>query len=153
MLLRLFDGKGELLRDQIQKFLRGTGSAPSDYVTRGWLYEEKKVFYLTTPVDIAQAWIGKQRKGMVSDYDQSMFLIGACFENSGINTTETLNNPNFRPHPALGALLAWQKTHGATTQIRNAAILASQLYRNWEAKNQTKVEQLKLFDQLGEEYH
>ena len=153
MLLRLFDGKGELPRDQIQKFLRGTGSAPSDYVTRGWLYEEKKIFYLTTPVDIAQAWIGKHRKGMISDYDQSMFLIGACFENSGINTTETLNNPNFRPHPALGGLLAWQKSHGATTQIRNAAILASQLYRNWEAKNQTKVEQLKLFDHLGEEYH
>ena len=29
--LRLFDGVKELPRDQIQKFLRGTGIAPSDF--------------------------------------------------------------------------------------------------------------------------
>ena len=153
MFLRLFDGKAELARDQMQKFLRGTGSAPSDFVNRGWCLEKKKIFNLTPPLEIAFAWIGKHRKSMTSDYDQSMFLIGACFENSGINATDTLKNPNFRPHPALGAILTWQKTHGATTQIRNASTLALQLYRNWEAKNQIKVEQLKLFDHLGEEYH
>jgi hypothetical protein len=27
---------------------------------------------------------------MTSDYDQAAFLIGACFENSGINATDTL---------------------------------------------------------------
>ena len=52
-------------------------------------------------------------KGMTSDYDQAMFFIGSCYEGSGINASETLNNANFRPHPALGAILAWFKSHGS----------------------------------------
>ncbi|MDP1561791.1 MAG: hypothetical protein Q8M16_10365 [Pirellulaceae bacterium] len=151
MLLRLFDGKAELARDQIQKFLRGTGSAPSDFVDRGWVTERKKVFHLVPPLEVAESWVGKQRKGMTSDYDQAMFFIGACFENSGINASETLNNPNFLPHPALGGLLTWFKTHGADSPTRNAASTASQLYRSWEAKNQPKAAQLSLFDMLGED--
>lgn len=151
MLLRLFDGKAELPRDQIQKFLRGTGSAPSDFEARDWVFEKKKVFHLVSPVESARQWVGKQRKGMTSDYDQAMYFIGACFENSGINATETLNNPNFRPHPALGAILTWFKTHGADSPVRNAAAIASQLYKAWEAKNQPKAKELTLFDHLGEE--
>lgn len=151
MLLRLFDGKALLPRDQIQKFLRGTGSGPSDFVDRGWVIEKKKVFYLVPPLEIAQQWVGKQRRGMSSDYDQAMYLIGACFEGSGINASDTLNNPNFRPHPALGAILSWFKTHGADSTVRNAATLASQLYRTWAGKNQTKADQLILFDELGED--
>ena len=151
MLLRLFDGKAELPRDQIQKFLRGTGSAPSDFIARGWVVEQKKIFYIVPPPEIAQQWVGKQRKGMISDYDQAMFFIGACFEASGINASETLNNPNFLPHPALGAILTWFKTHGADSPTRNAASLALQLYRSWEGKNQAKAAQLSLFDMLGED--
>ena len=146
MFLRLFDGKAELERDQMQKFLRGTGSAPSDFVNRGWCFEKKKIFYLTPPLEIALAWIGKHRRGMTSDYDQAAFLIGACFEGSGINANETLNNSNFKPHPALSALLTWHKTHGATNQIRNAAAIASSLYRTWESKHQTpEFKQMALF--------
>jgi hypothetical protein len=151
MLLRLFDGISELLRDQMQKFLRGTGSAPSDFVSRGWVYEKQKIFYLTSPTDLAQAWIGRHRKGLQSDYDQAMFLIGTCFEGSGINASETLNNENFNPHPALGAILTWFKTHGAGSPTRNAAITASKLYQTWESRNQAKVQQLSLFETLGEE--
>ncbi len=151
MLLRLFDGKAELPRDQIQKFLRGTGSAPSDFESRGWVTEKKKVFYLVPPLELAQRWVGKQRKGMTSDYDQAMYFIGACFENSGINASETLNNPNFRPHPALGAILSWFKTHGADSPTRNAAVIAAQLYRTWAAKHQEKERELMLFEDLGEE--
>ena len=151
MLLRLFDGKGELPRDQIQKFLRGTGSSPSDFASRGWVTEQKKIFYLVSPMEIAQAWIGKHRKSLTSDYDQAMLLIGACYEGSGINANETLGNANFRPHPALGALLTWHKTHGANSKVRNAATMASQLYRAWESKHQDKVKELTLFDHLGEE--
>lgn len=151
MLLRLFDGIDTLPRDQMQKFLRGTGSAPSDFVDRGWVYEEKKIFYLTSPLEIAQSWIGKRRKGLLSDYDQAMFFIGACYEGSGINANETFNNENFKPHPALGAILSWFKTHGADSQVRNAAVIAAQLYQNWEKKNQKKANQLSLFDQMGEE--
>jgi len=152
MFLRLFDGKGELARDQMQKFLRGTGSAPSDFVDRGWCFEKKKMFYLTPPLDIALAWIGKHRKGMTSDYDQAAFFIGACFDGSGINANDTLNNPNFKPHPALSALLTWHRTHGATTEIRNAAAIASSLYRTWESKHQTpELKQLSLFFSEEEE--
>ena len=146
MFLRLFDGKPELARDQMQKFLRGTGSAPSDFVNRGWCFEKKKIFYLTPPLEIALAWIGKHRRGMTSDYDQAAFLIGACFEGSGINANDTLNNPNFKPHPALSVLLTWHRTHGATNQIRNAAAIALSLYRTWESKHQTpEYKQLSLF--------
>lgn len=151
MLLRLFDGVDTLPRDQIQKFLRGTGSAPSDFVERGWLYEEKKIFYLTSPLEIARSWIGKRRKGLQSDYDQAMFFIGACFEGSGINANETFNNENFKPHPALGAILSWFKTHGADSQVRNGAVISAQLYQNWEKRNQKKANQLTLFDMMGEE--
>jgi putative DNA methylase len=151
MLLRVFDGRSELPRDQMQKYLRGTGSAPSDFIERGWVNEQKKVFHLVPSLEVASSWVGRQRKGLTSDYDQAMFFIGACIENSGINASETLSNPNFQPHPALGGVLAWFKTHGADTVTRNAASTALQLYRTWETKNQTKAAQLSLFDSLGED--
>jgi hypothetical protein len=151
MLLRLFDGVAELPRDQIQKFLRGTGSAPSDFESRGWVMESKKVFHLVPPIDLARRWIGKQRSELTSDYDQAMFFVGACIDGSGINASDTLNNPNFRPHPALGALLVWFKTHLADSSSRTAATIASQLYRAWESKSQPKAKELTLFDHLGEE--
>lgn len=151
MLLRLFDGGSQLPRDQIQKYLRGTGSAPSDFVSRGWIYEEKKVFHLTSPLDLALNWVGRHRRGMQSDYDQAMFLIGACFQGSGINASETLHNENFTPHPALGAILTWFKTHGADSPTRNAATTAASLYHTWESRNQAKVKQLNLFELMGEE--
>ena len=146
MFLRLFDGSTELARDQMQKFLRGTGTAPSDFLSRGWCFEKDKVFYVTPPVEIAREWQGKHRRGMTSDYDQAAFLIGACFEGSGINASETLNNTNFKSHPALGALLTWHKAHGATNEIRNAASIAAHLHRTWQSKNQTpKMQQRQLF--------
>lgn len=106
----------------------------------------KKVFHLTPPDEMAQEWIGRHRKGLRSDYDQAMFLIGACYEGSGINVNETLNNTNFKPHPALGALLTWQKTHGADKHVRAAAVTASDLYQGWTDRNKPKVAQLSLFD-------
>ena len=146
MFLRLFDGSVELARDQMQKFMRGTGSAPSGFLDRGWCTEKSKIFYLTSPLDLAREWVGRHRRGMTSDYDQAAFLIGACFEGSGININETLSNPNFKPHPALSALLTWHRTHGATTAIRNAASVAAHLYRTWEAKHQTpEFKQMQLF--------
>ena len=114
MLLRLFDGTTELARDQMQKFLRGTGCGPSDFLDREWVTEKNKVFTLVPALDMARGWIGKKRKTMTSDYDQAMFFVGACHEGSGINASETLNNPNFRPHPALGSLLQWFRSTAAT---------------------------------------
>ena len=82
-----------------------------------------------------------------------MFLIGACYENSGISVNETLNNPNFTPHPATQDILDWFTRHGGDAQMKNAARLAKQLYGKWEASNKPKVEavQRSLFDMLDGE--
>jgi hypothetical protein len=148
-LLRLFDGVDELPRDQMQKFLRGTGIAPSEFESRGWCSEEKKVYHLTSPLELARAWQGKHRRGMTTDYDQAAFLIGACFENSGINATETLTNDHFRPHPALASLLDWFATRGATQDIRNGASRAKTILRSWRGKNEKQVKQMTLFFEEG----
>src|SRR5205814_1306433 len=125
--------------------LRGTGIAPSDFEARGWCSEEKRVYLLTLPLDVARAWQGKHRRGMTSDYDQAAFLIGACCENSGINATDTLSNGNFKPHAALGALLEWFSTRGATSEIRNAASRAQTILRSWRAKHEKQAQQISMF--------
>ena len=144
--LRLFDGQVAVPRDQIQKFLRGTGSAPADFEDRGWCRHEKKVYHIVPPLEIARGWVGKHRRGMTSDYDQAAFLIGACVDNSGINVTATLGNSNFAPHPALESLLDWFARRGATTDIRNAASRAGSILRHWNATHPRTDQQLTLFD-------
>ena len=111
--LRLFRKKNELPRDQLQKFLRGTGVSPDEFEQRGWCKEQKKVFILTPALEWAMNWKGKSRKSMARDFDQTYFLIGACYANSGINVRETLNSGSFVPHPAIGDLLNWFVLHGA----------------------------------------
>lgn len=143
--LRVFDGVAEQARDQMQKYLRGTGLAPGEFEERGWCLERQKVYHLTAPLDIARAWHGKQRRAMTSDYDQTMFLIGSCFEGSGINVSETLRNENFRPHPALAALLEWHVRRGTTNEIRNAASRALLIYQSWERAHEDQVKQMSLF--------
>ena len=149
--LRLFDAVTQQPRDQMQKLLRGTTIDPKEYEERGWCKETQKVYHLTSPLEIAQEWFGKHRRRLTSDYDQAMVLIGASFPGSGINVTDTLNNTNFRPHPALGRLLKWHTTHGATQRVRDAAVIAVQLYANWESQHQDVTQQLKLFFDDGEE--
>lgn len=143
--LRVFDGKTEIARDQMQKFLRGTGMAPDEFVARGWCKEEHKIFHAAMPLELAQSWIGRHRNKLTYDYDQAMYLIGACFEGSGINATDTLKNENFNPHPALKSLLEWHTRRGATSQIRNAAIRAVTIYNSWAATHTEKARQLELF--------
>lgn len=144
---RLFYELCEVPRDQMQKFLRGTGIAPSDFEERGWCSEKNKVFILTPPVELARAWKGTSRKGMARDFDQAMFLVGACFEGSDIRVIDTLDSPNFAPHPATAEIVDWLGRHGGSQDIRYAAQRARTIYRSWLAKNKIKVEeQLKLFD-------
>ena len=144
---RLFYETTQVPRDQMQKFLRGTGIAPSDFEERSWCSESKKVFTLTPPVELARAWKGASRKGMARDFDQTMFLVGGCIEGSNIRVTDTLDSPNFAPHPATVELVDWLTKHGGSQEIRFAARRARTIYRDWMAKNKGKVEeQLKLFD-------
>jgi hypothetical protein len=72
---------------------------------------------------------------MSRDLDQTLFLIGACCADSGIRVAETLNNPNFEPHPAVPDLLDWMSRRSGSAAIRVAAGVAKQLYTQWLADN------------------
>lgn len=147
--LRIFAGKSEIPRDQMQKYLKGTGIGPSDFLTRGWTEEKKKIFYWVSPLEFSQERIDK--KGILSrDFDQAMLLVGACYPESGINTKKILDE-KFKPHPALGHLLDWLVHNGADSAMRTATTMARQLYTRWEADHQTVVQQqISLFDMEGE---
>ncbi|WP_437203379.1 DUF1156 domain-containing protein [Planctomicrobium sp. SH664] len=150
--LRLFADRDSLERDQMQKYLRGTGVSPSEFLERGWCSEEKKIFTITPPLEWAQQWKGKARKGMSRDFDQTFFLIGACYDESGIKASDTLNSGSFVPHPAISDLLDWFGKHGSDAEMKAAARRAKQIYSTWLAKNKPKVDsQLSLFDLDGGE--
>lgn len=144
---RIFYETTQVPRDQMQKFLRGTGIAPSDFEERGWCSEKTKVFTLTPPIELAREWKGAARKGMARDFDQTMFMVGGCVEGSNIRVVDTLNSDAFRPHPATDELIDWLCRHGGTQEIKFAAQRARTIYRDWLSKNKTKAEeQLRLFD-------
>jgi len=150
---RLFADRTNLPRDQMSKFLRGTGVAPQEFLERGWCEERQKVFYMVSPLEWAQSWKGVPRNSLARDFDQTMFMVGACFENSGIKMSDTLDNPKFTPHPATADILDWLTRHGGNDKIKTAAWTARQLYNSWRAKsqNQKKVEEQRtLFDLLDE---
>jgi len=146
-LLRIFQGTVSRERGEMQKYMRGTGTSPDEFIKLGWCIERNKVYHLSSPLEIATAWKGKQRARMTSDFEQAMVLTGACYANSGINAEATLNNENFRPHPGLRGLLEWFATKGGDSDVRNAANRAMTLFRTWEANNRDKRAQLALFEE------
>jgi putative DNA methylase len=143
--LRIFDGKTELARDQMQKLLRGSGIAPDEFTSRGWASEEKKVFHLADPLDFARDWQGKHRRRLTADLDQALVLVGACYDGSGINASDTLKNDNFKPHPALKGLLEWLGKRAPNQPMRNASSRALSIYNAWAASNKDAVVQMSLF--------
>ena len=143
--LRIFGGKTEVVRDQMQKFLRGSGLAPDEFEQRGWCSEKSKVFTMTEPLDFARNWQGRHKRKLTSDLDQALVLIGACFDSSGINASDTLKNENFKPHAALKALLEWMSKRAANQQTRNASSRALSIYNAWAASHQPQVKQMTLF--------
>ena len=76
--LRIFDATPAVKRDQMQKFLRGSGVTPDDFEQRGWCSEQAKVFSMVPPLSFAQAWYGKHRRRLTADLDQALVLLGAC---------------------------------------------------------------------------
>jgi SAM-dependent methyltransferase len=149
---RLFADKTSVPRDQMQKYLRGTGVAPQEFIDRGWCEEKAKVFTPISPLDWALSMRGIRRDAISRDFDQVMFMVGACCEGSGIKLSDTLDNQNFKPHPATESVLDWLIRHGSNTTIKTAARTALQLYRSWVAKNQKKVQvERTLFDLIDEE--
>lgn len=150
--LRLFADRTSLDRDQIQKHLRGTGVSPTEFLERGWCSEARKVFTITPPLEWAQQWKGQSRKKMSRDFDQTYFLIGASYEESGIKVSDTLNSGSFVPHPAIGDLLDWFVKHGSDDDMKAAAYRAKQIYSTWLAKNKPQAEaQQTLFDLESDE--
>ena len=145
--LRIFDGKTEVARDQMQKFMKGSGSAPDEFEQRGWCTEKNKVFTLVDPLDFARDWHGRQKRRLTADLDQALVLIGACFDGSGINAADTVKNENFKPHVALKPLLEWLHKRGADQPTRHAASRAVSIYNAWAATQAAKPKQSSLFEE------
>ena len=145
--LRIFDGKTEIARDQMQKFMKGSGSAPDEFEQRGWCTEKNKVFTLVDPLAFARDWHGRQKRRLTADLDQALVFIGACFDGSGINAADTLRNDNFKPHVALKPLLEWLHKRGADQATRNAASRAVSIYNAWAATQAAKPKQSSLFEE------
>lgn len=148
--LRIFDGKTEVPRDQMQKFLRGSGIAPDEFEQRGWCTEKNKVFTMVEPLGFAREWSGQHRNRLISDLDQALVLLGACFENSGINALDTLKNGNFKPHPALKSLIEWLSSHGGAQETRFAALRAQSIYNNWASSNPRMIQKSLIFKEWEE---
>jgi hypothetical protein len=137
--LRIFDRALLVDRNDMVKYLRGTGTAPSLFEANGWCSDHRKAYQLCDPLQFARSWRGKHRKGMSRDLDQTLFLVGACFADSGIRVDETLNNPGFEPHPAVPDLLDWMSKRGGSEAIRAAAEVAKQLYAKWLGDNRERA--------------
>lgn len=145
--LRTFGTAAELKRDQLQKFLKGSITTPDEFEQRGWCTEKSKVFTRVNPLVFARDWSGKHRRRLTSDLDQALVLIGACFDGSGINASDTLKNENFKPHVALKPLLEWLHRNGPDQPTRNAASRAVSIYNAWAASQATKPIQGSLFEE------
>jgi putative DNA methylase len=138
--LRIFRKTDEVPNDQLQKTLRGTGMSPADFEKRGWCEKDGKVFRMVEPLAWARAWKGQNRKGMARDLDQTLFLIGASYTDSGINVWDTLNSATFRHHPAIPDLLPWFVKNGANQTVKEAAYRAQRLYEDWMERNKPAVQ-------------
>ncbi|SOC48217.1 hypothetical protein SAMN05892877_14312 [Rhizobium subbaraonis] len=144
--LRTFGSAVDLQRDQLQKFLKGSITTTDEFVQRGWCSEKNKVFTRAAPLDFTREWSGKHRRRLTSDMDQALVLIGACFDNSGINASDTLKNENFKPHVALRPLLEWFHRNGPDQVTRNAASRAVSIYKTWQSSQAPQPVQASLFD-------
>jgi hypothetical protein len=145
--LRIFADKNQIERDQMQKFLRGSGVGPSDFIARGWCKEtnQPKAFVWVETLEFSKE--KKSLKNLRRDLDQALFLVGACYTGSGINLKTEMDDNEFKPNPALSELLDWLGVHGPTSEFRTASYTARQLFINWSAANQkVMMKQLSLFD-------
>lgn len=150
--LRIFRDTNEVPRDQMQKYLRGTGVAPSEFEERGWCMEKKKVYYLS-PLEQARLLIDKKRRLLHADHDQAMLLIGASFEDSGINVMAVLSQAQFKPHAALAPLLDWYGRHGASVEIGKRLSKHARCIKSGERasteQSSAQPAQLGLFEMTG----
>ena len=142
--LRIFARQTEVPRDQMQKFLRGTGMGPSDFVDRGWCEERRKTYYWASALELARTHADKAHT-LHRDLDQALLLVGAFYPDSGVSAKRILSD-EFRAHPALGPLLDWLIHNHPDAQARQAGASARIRFNAWVAEHQTTVQkQLSLF--------
>jgi putative DNA methylase len=143
--LRMFgDKQATVNRDQIQKYLRGSGVSPSDFESCGWCFEKKKIFHWVDPLAFAREKMATN-KSYSRDMDQALILVGACYPESGISTSKILID-EFNPHPSLGPLLDWLMINSPTSEMRQAGTIARRNYSTWESNHQDNLQkQYELF--------
>jgi putative DNA methylase len=144
--LRTFGSANELKRDQLQKFLKGSITTPDEFEQRGWCTEKSKIFTRVNALEFARDWSGKHKRRLTSDLDQALVLIGSCYDNSGINASDTLKNENFKPHVALKPLLEWLQRHGSDKEFTDAASRAVAIFNSWATGQVVKPAQGSLFE-------
>ena len=86
--LRIFDGKSSSRVTRCRNFCGAPAWRPRNSSNAAGALKKQKVFHAVSPLDLPNHGYGRHRRNMTSDYDQAMFLIGACFEGSGINAAE-----------------------------------------------------------------
>ena len=149
--MRIFHNKQKLPRDELHKTLRGTGISQGDLEARGWIHVEGTVVHVD-PISERFDYFtghGRNRKVIKTDLDQTHFLIGAAFPNSGVKIENELNNPNFKIKKSVDEILKWYMQIGDSLEIRQSARTALQLVEHWRTRR-TAV-QLTLFDTLEAE--
>lgn len=145
--LRIFNKTTTVQRNEMQNYLRGTGISSDEFEDKMWCKETNRIFEMASPLDFAREWKERARKSHSHDLDQVLFLIGACYENSGINLTEVLSKPDINIHPSVVSILDWFKRNGGNSEIKNAAIKAHRIYVSWIERHPNRApKQLDLFD-------
>jgi len=148
--LHIFHNKQKLPRDELHKTLRGTGISPGELESRRWIRVEGKVVHVV-PISERFDYFtapGRNRKVIKTDLDQTHFLIGAAFPNSGAKIENELNNPNFRIEKSVDEMLKWYMQTGDSLEIRQSARTALQLVEHWRSRSRRTAVQLTLFDTL-----
>lgn len=151
--LRLCTKPTGLDRDALSKTLRGTGIAPADLESRGWI---RIVGRDVQVVPIKERFAsfterGRTRKLIKTDLDQAHFCIGMAYPHSGFQITAELNNPHFKIKKSVDAILQWYATVDTEPATQKAAQTAAQLVAHWRShKEPSQQEQKTLFDMLEE---
>ena len=113
------------------------GISPGELESRRWIRVEGKVVHVV-PISERFDYFtapGRNRKVIKTDLDQTHFLIGAAFPNSGVKIENELNNPNFRIEKSVDEILKWYMQIGDSSEIQQSARTALQLVEHWRSRS------------------
>jgi len=157
LFLRLFTGRPSLPRDELGKYLRGTGISPGELEAKGWIRSVGTTIHVLPIAERFQFFTapGRNRKVLKTDLDQAHFLIGAATPNSGINIGEELDRATLKLKRSVDAILKWYALTDLDPKMRQAATIAGNLVDHWRTQAKTKAAsapaQMTLFEKLEAE--